>query len=212
MEASPASRGLTEQKNEIRALMRERLGATTTDERAACSREICARLSSSRAFIDASTVMLYMPMRSEVDVIAVALEAFRLGKTICLPRVETGGDTMSAVAARTFDNDSMQPDAMGVRSPRDGPRIPDSAIDLVIVPGIAFDLRGGRLGRGGGFYDRFLAQLPQVRPTIGVCFDWQVVDSIPCDALDTPVKAVVTDRRTAHRFPSDRLLAPKDSP
>ena len=212
MDVSPASDGITELKDAIRAAMRAQFSASDGDDRAARSTSICQRLISSRVFEDAMTVMLYMPMRSEVDVIGVALEAFRRGKTVCLPRVEPGRDTMSVVATRSFDNDEMHPDAAGVRSPRGGARVPEAAIDLVVVPGVAFDLNGGRLGRGGGFYDRFLSSLPTTTATIGICFDWQIVDVVPADSRDTPVHAVVTDRRVAHRTPTDRLLEPKDSP
>ena len=211
MDASPASTRLTQQKDAIRLAMRERLSSIAVEDRAVRSRAISAELLRSPAFHAASMVMLYMPMRSEVDVIAVALEAFRLGKSVCLPRVDPGRDTMNAIATKTFDNDSMRPDAMGVRSPDSGARVDDAQIDLVLVPGVAFDLSGGRLGRGGGFYDRFLGQLSPKAATIGVCFDWQIVDSIPCDQLDVPVKAVITDLRRAHRHGSANLLAPKDT-
>ncbi len=212
MDASPASIRINEQKDAIRLAMRERLGAISPEDRAARSRAICAKILGSPAFSGASTLMLYMPMRSEVDVIAVALEAFRVGKTVCLPRVEPGRETMNAIATKTFDNDSMRPDAMGVRSPEAGQRIPDSAIDLVIVPGVAFDMTGRRLGRGGGFYDRFLAQLPAHTLTIGVCFDWQIAAAVPYDQLDMPVQAVISDLRQVQRNPNAIILAHKEKP
>ncbi|MSR29403.1 MAG: 5-formyltetrahydrofolate cyclo-ligase [Phycisphaerales bacterium] len=204
MDASPASPDLSVRKQAIRIAMRDRLASITPEDRAARSKLICAGLLRHTSFANASTVMLYMPMRSEVDVIAVALEAFRLGKVVCLPRVDPGRDTMNAIATTTFDNDSMRPDAMGVRSPEDGPRVPDASIDLVVVPGVAFDLAGKRLGRGGGFYDRFLSHLPTSTATIGVCFDWQIVDSIPADHRDMSVQAVITDHRAASSSQSQR--------
>lgn len=210
MDASHTSAELTRRKDEVRRAMRERLTALSIDDRARWSREACARLVRSPAFQRASMVMLYMPMRSEIDVLPVALEAFRAGKSICVPRVESGRDTMNAISTNSFDDESMVPDAAGVRTPKSGSRVPDEVIDLVVVPGVAFDLSGARLGRGGGFYDRFLGSLKQTTATIGVCFDFQLADAIPVDRQDVRVKAVVSDRRGVQPDGGTAILAGQD--
>ena len=71
-------------------------------------------------------------------------------------------------------------------------------IDLVVVPGLAFDSGGNRLGRGGGFYDRFLARLRRSAVTIGLAFDLQIIDRVPADDRDFAVGTIVTDRRVCH--------------
>lgn len=210
MDASQSSPELNRKKDEIRRAMRERLVTVSLEQRAEWSKAACARLVRSPAFQNATVIMLYMPMRSEVDVLPAALEAFRLGKSICVPRVESGRTTMNAIATNTFDDESMTPDAMGVRVPKSGNQIPDESIDLVVVPGVAFDARGARLGRGGGFYDRYLASLKRNTSTIGICFDMQFVDSIPVDRLDVCVKAVVSDRRGVQPNPKFTVLSPQD--
>ena len=154
--------------------------------------------------------MLYMPMRSEVDVISVALEAFRLGKSVCVPRVDGSRKTMNAVETTSFDDESMDSDSLGVRAPKVGQEILQEEIDLVIVPGVAFDMHGFRLGRGGGFYDRYLARFSRDTATIGVCFDIQFVEEIPTEPTDIAVHAVVSDRRAVQRDPSLALLAIQD--
>jgi len=154
--------------------------------------------------------MLYMPMRSEVDVISVALEAFRLGKSVCVPRVDGSRKTMNAVEITSFDDESMNSDSLGVRAPKVGQEIPHEEIDLVIVPGVAFDMHGFRLGRGGGYYDRYLARFSRNTATIGVCFDIQFVEEIPTEPTDIAVHAVVSDRRAVQRDPSLALLAVQD--
>lgn len=190
--------------------MRTRLATLTADQRAEWSTASCARLIRSVAFARASRVMLYMPMRSEVDVISVALEAFRLGKSVCVPRVDGSRKTMNAVEITSFDDESMDSDSLGVRAPKVGQEIPHEEIDLVIVPGVAFDMHGFRLGRGGGYYDRYLARFSRNTATIGVCFDIQFVEEIPTEPTDIAVHAVVSDRRAVQRDPSLALLAVQD--
>lgn len=207
MDAPDKQDPTTERKNAVRADMRGQLHAMTDAERASRSASACARILKSPAFQSAVCVMLYMPLRSEVDVIALALEAFRLGKTVCVPRVADGGKSMHAVEIKSIDDESMTSDALGVRAPRSGRTMPQDSIDLVITPGVAFDLRCERLGRGGGFYDRFLAKAHRHTTTIGICFDFQLVDEIPSQSGDVPVHAVVTDRRAIERSASHPVLS-----
>jgi len=208
MDAPDTRNPITERKNAVRSSMRAQLQALTDAERAARSSAACARVLKSTAFQSAVCVMLYMPLRSEIDVMSVALEAFRLGKVVCVPRVADGGKSMHAVEIKSIDDESMASDALGVPAPRSGREIMHESIDLVIAPGVAFDVRGGRLGRGGGFYDRFLAKAHRHTTTIGVCFDFQLVDEIPTAADDIPVQAVVTDCRAVERSGSNSVLAP----
>lgn len=211
MDASQTPPELTDRKNAIRTAMRARLSALTPAQRSAGSAAACARLVTCEAFARATTVMLYMPMRSEVDVISVALEAFRLGKNVCVPRVETGHKSMHAIETSTFDDESMGADELGVRSPTSGAQIPHETIDLVVVPGVAFDARGFRLGRGGGYYDRYLARLRRHTATIGICFDFQFVDLVPTEPTDIAVQSIVSDRRRIETHPSPSTTPPKES-
>lgn len=212
MDASQTPPELTERKNAIRAEMRARLSALTDAQRSDGSASVCGRLVKCDAFARATTVMLYMPMRSEIDILPVALEAFRLGKSVCVPRVESGRKAMHAIATSTFDDESMGPDELGVRTPKSGTQLPPEAIDLVVVPGVAFDTRGFRLGRGGGYYDRFLARLARHTATIGVCFDFQFVDTIPTETTDVAVQSIVSDRRRIETHNSQSTPPPKESP
>ena len=117
---------------------------------------------------------------------------------------------MNAVETTSFDDESMDSDSLGVRAPKVGQEIPHEEIDLVIVPGVAFDMHGFRLGRGGGYYDRYLARFSRNTATIGVCFDIQFVEEIPTEPTDIAVHAVVSDRRAVQRDPSLALLAVQD--
>ncbi len=150
--------------------------------------------------------MLYMPLATEVDLTTAAMRCFQAGKTVCVPKVDWNRRDMSAVEVSTFDDHVMDIDEHGLRSPRDSQPLPPRSIDLVVVPGLAFDTHGNRLGRGGGFYDRFLSRLRHGATSVGLAFDFQIVDTVPADERDVSVDLVVTDRRliSAHSSRSRR--------
>ena len=189
-------------KRECRVQMKATLAAMTPDERRRASSAACSRLVNLDVFRHASVVMLYMPLASEVDTAPVAIRCFQALKTVCVPRVDWKRKVMHAIEVTSFDDHFMEIDEHGLRTPRDGQPIPPSAVDLVIVPGLAFDTTGNRLGRGGGYYDRFLSRLRRAAVSVGFAFDAQITEGLPVNELDVSVDLVVTDRRvTRSRTP-----------
>ena len=148
------------------------------------SAQIMEALENTPQFQKADTVMLYSSLPDEVRTTAF-IEKWRNHKRIILPTVvgddivpvELTADTAFAVG----DFNIMEPQ----NSPYTG------GYDLIVVPGMAFDSSGNRLGRGKGYYDRFLAQHPDV-PKIGICFDFQLVGNVPTDSNDIRMDAVLT--------------------
>lgn len=143
-------------------------------------------------------VMLYAPMKVEVDITPVAIGLLDRGRTVCLPRVNWQGKTMAPARIEDWSAD-LVPDRvnarLGLRSPREELGEVDPAeLGAIVVPGLAFDRRGGRLGRGAGFYDRFLGSLPpdDGRMVIGVAFEWQVVKRVPMEEHDVRMDALAT--------------------
>ena len=186
----------SEIKRSIRVAAQSRLDELSEADAHRLSLKACDHVAGADFFASALTVMLYLPMPRELDVTPLALRCFQLGKTVCAPRLNWDHGRMTAVEVHGFD-DKFEVRRHGVREPLEGRPVPPAEIDLVIVPGLAFDASGERLGRGGGFYDRFLAQ-PGFRPGVvrcGVGYDFQIVDSIPTLAHDIRLDAIVTDRR-----------------
>ena len=182
-------------KADIRKQVRATLNRMTPEQRAQASHTACARLMQLEAFENASVVMLYMPLADEVDLLPLALRCFQMGKTVCVPKVDWKRGDMEAVEVTSFDDHVMEVDEHGVRAPRDGQPVLVRTINLIILPGVAFDAQGNRLGRGGGFYDRFLKRLSPSAAAIGIAFDQQIIDVVPVDDRDIRVDMVVTDRR-----------------
>ena len=192
------SDALNKTKAEIRARMRAALNAMNDAERQAASSAACAKLTALEAFDHASIVMMYLPLTKEVDVTAAALRCFRQGQTVCVPRVDWNRKEMEPVEITSLDDRIMDTDEHGVRTPKSGQVIQPGLLDLVIVPGLAFDPHGHRLGRGQGYYDRFLARLRPTATTVGLAFDQQIVELVPTNKRDMAVDIVVTDRRVSH--------------
>lgn len=184
-------------KAALRAAMRERLGAVPPDDIQRLSAAVCRRIAASGFYAAAETVLMYLPIAQEVDLTPLALRCFQDGKTVCVPRMDWASRHMRAVEIRSLEDEFEQRNC-GVREPVSGRAIPVDEIDLVLAPGLAFDTAGRRLGRGGGFYDRFLAQ-PTLRSAgtkiCGVAFDSQIVDRVPVEPHDAPLGVIVTDRR-----------------
>lgn len=192
------------QKPQLRETIKQALLATPEHARAEWSRAIGRTLAGSELLTNGSgrggAVMLYAPILTigEVDITPFADELVRRGVPICVPRLDWPTRTMMPVRIANLSTD-LVPDLvnqrLGLRAPKtDAPEVPLDQLAAVIVPGLAFDRRGGRLGRGAGFYDRFIARLdrPAVR-VIGVCFEAQLVERAPTEPHDARMDAVVTE-------------------
>ncbi len=143
----------------------------------------------SAAWRAARVVALYQAYGAELDTAALRAAAHAAGKTIALPRVDAAGVSLRIVAADT----PLVLSAQGVREPADDrPTLPPDQPELIVVPGLGFDRRGGRLGHGGGHYDRLLARLPAVCLRVGLAYDQQVLDAVPTEPHDLPLHALVT--------------------
>ena len=171
-------------KQEMRKMIRLRKQQHTADE----SSVIIARLKANPRFSQAQTLLLYSALPDEVQTQSLLDELTEAGKTVLLPKVVSNEDME---LRRYTGKADLQPGAYGILEPA-GTRYTDYAtIDVAVVPGIAFDAQGHRLGRGKGYYDRFLAKIPDVYK-IGLCFSWQIVDEVPSEANDIMMDEVVS--------------------
>ena len=174
-------------KRELRTLMRQKKGQFTQQQLCELSLPIIDRIKPMLA--DAKTIVAYYSLPDEVDTHRFIDELLADGKTVYLPKV-VGDEDM--VLCRFTGAESLQEGAFGIMEPVGAQISTDEAIDVVLVPGMAFDGDGNRLGRGKGYYDRFLKSLSHPRPQlIGVCFDFQKVDVVPTEPTDVKVDVVV---------------------
>jgi 5-formyltetrahydrofolate cyclo-ligase len=182
-------------KRRLRLELRERLAAVTPADAAAWSLALCDTVIASEAFRTAKTVMAFIPILGEPDVTRLIDRAWAAGKRVCLPRVDWNLRVMSAAQAPR-DRKDLVPGRHGILEPRpDAPAVPVPDLDMVLVPGLAVDRLGFRLGRGAGFYDRFLAHPALTAASITPAFEVQLVHELPRDAWDVRVHAIATERR-----------------
>ena len=179
-------------KHSLRKSIRRTLAAMPRDVGAAKSRTACEALLATEEFQAAHVIMLYAPIPMEVDAEPIAHAAWQEGKSVLAPKVNWRREQMVAVAIASMDD--LVPGRFGIREPAGGEAWPADKIDFIIVPALAYDRRGNRLGRGGGFYDRFLAEAGCNAVTCGLAFDEQLVDQVPIHDNDIPVNMLVTDK------------------
>ncbi|RMD81237.1 MAG: 5-formyltetrahydrofolate cyclo-ligase [Candidatus Dadabacteria bacterium] len=182
---------LSVEKQRLRELVAVRVRSLDSEARCRMEEAIAARIVALEAFRHAEQILSYAALRDEADVGQVAIEAAARGKRVFLPVVKDDGNLEFC---RWEPGATLRRSSYGVLEPAGGERL-GQAPALIIVPGRAFDRRGGRLGRGRGCYDRFLAS-PQGRlgPAVGVAFSCQLLDRVPQGPNDQSVDMVVAER------------------
>jgi 5-formyltetrahydrofolate cyclo-ligase len=170
--------------------MRAQLRAVPEPSRVAWSERACAAVAAAPWFATARCVFAFASLPDEVDSTPLLRSILARGKQLVLPRVQQSHGTLELIAVP--DLADLQPGAFGVREPRAGTPVALSAVDIALVPGLAFDPHGSRLGRGAGFYDRCLAARPDLL-ACGLAFALQVVPRVPTYATDRAVQWLATD-------------------
>ncbi len=173
-------------KKALRREIREKKRAMTEEEIIFRSEKLGQLFAQSEAYRKAKTVYGYLPYNQEVRTVPMLEQALREGKRVAVPKIY--GDTMKFLYLD--DLSRVEKNDMGIPEPIADTPVADDKTALVLMPGLAFTKRGDRMGYGGGFYDRFLAEEPD-HPTLALCYDFQMVDSLPTEEFDIPVDAVL---------------------
>ncbi|MDD5423471.1 MAG: 5-formyltetrahydrofolate cyclo-ligase [Candidatus Omnitrophica bacterium] len=180
-------------KHKIRKHIKEKIKAYSELEKSEKSGIIKNKLFNEEEFKTAEVVMFYVSLKDEVNTLSMIDEALKAGKRVCVPVILKEEKRLIAgeIKDRKVDLESQH---FGIYQPKEGKvkEVPLHDIDLIVVPGVAFDKKNVRLGRGHGYYDRFLCGLPDTAKTIGLAFDFQVVDDLPKDSHDIPVSKTIT--------------------
>ncbi len=170
---------------------RKSLGASEVDEK---SSQIVTRLISLGLLDRPQVVMCYMDFRNEVRTESLIEYLLSKEKVVILPKVNPETNELDLFQIEGFKD--MDISKFGILEPADHlPAALPSDIDLILAPGVAFDLKGYRMGYGAGFYDKLL---PQTRPdcaVIGLAFDLQILESLPVEAHDQPMNSILTETR-----------------
>ena len=187
---------LREAKFALRRRVLAARDALPADARTAAAAAIVGRIVALPSFAGARTALLTLPFRNEWDTRPLVTAALAAAKSVAMPRVN-GARRMLELHAIADPERDVVAGPQGIPEPRPqcAPVALD-AIDWVLVPGVAFDRGGRRLGYGGGYYDRLLPLLPPRVPRIAGAFHVQIVDRVPAGPHDIAVDAIITERET----------------
>jgi 5-formyltetrahydrofolate cyclo-ligase len=175
----------------LRRQIRAALDKITPAVRLAESMDLCARLEPQLR--SAQIILFYAPLPDELDVWLLLEKLLPTKKTCALPAFDSPTQAYSARRVSNLETDIFT-GKFGVSEPLAGcPEVPLDRFDLVLVPALAFDLNGNRLGRGKGFYDRILSAASGIK--CGVAYDFQLLENIPTEAHDRRVDFIVTPAR-----------------
>lgn len=180
-------------KPELRRQIKELLAAQSAEARATKSAVIAEKLFREPRFQSAKTVLFFAATSLEVDTHPMIEHALKAGKKVVLPFSRMESLELELYEIKDFEG--LKQSAYGILEPVPGlhARIDPSLIDFVVMPGVAFDKTGNRLGNGKGFYDRFLEKISPKVPKVALGFSFQMIDRVPAEAWDIRVEKVLTD-------------------
>ena len=182
-----------EMKREMRREYRQKRKDFNTEAKKAADRIICKNITESLAFKTCDTLLTYAPMADETDIMPVAEEALRLGKKVYFPICNTESNTLSF--RLVSDLSSLEEGHYGILTPPDTAPVYEKsskAAALCLVPGLAFDSFGYRIGYGKGYYDRFLSDFSGI--AAGAVYSQFVIPKVPRDKYDLAVDIIITER------------------
>lgn len=181
-------------KKQIRKEILEKRGKLGSIDHKYFSNCIINSILDSSHYRDANTIMVFVSFSDEVDTHEFIKKAISDGKKVTVPITFPKTKEIKPSHIESFHD--LEPGYYGILTPKADciNLVSPEEIDLIIVPGVAFDKNGYRVGYGGGYYDRFLSRLPQVT-TIGIAFELQIIDKVPRDEYDIAVDFIFTEKK-----------------
>jgi len=192
---------MQEKKREIRNSMADKLGAFSADEIAKKTRGIENRLFEFANFIESKIVLLYMQRNAEVITQGIIERCFEQNKIVVLPAFDIIKHTMQFMKVDNLNAD-MKPGPQGILEPDPAHCnvVPIDCIDIAIIPGVALDEKGGRIGSGEGYYDRLIPKLSATTRKVALAFESQIIQQVPLESHDRYVDIVITEKRTIYKI------------
>lgn len=173
-------------KKALRAQIREQKRAMTEDQIVAASTRLMEKFVATEAYKKAETIYGYLPYNQEVRTVPILEQALRDGKCVAVPKIY--GDEMKFIYMT--DLSAVEKNGYGIPEPVADDPVADDPKALVLMPGLAFDKHGHRIGYGGGFYDKFLSK-ETGHPTVALCYDFQMLPELKTEEFDIPVDCVL---------------------
>lgn len=179
-------------KSEIRANILKKRDEIPADVKKEKDHKIHSSFQKTTEYLKAHVLLIYVSFGSEIDTLTLIKKGFDDGKRICVPVADKKTHTITP--SEILSLEELEPGAYGILEPRSDCIRPVSGeeVDLTLVPGLAFDKNGYRIGYGGGFYDRFFEKYPHGKK-IALCYDFQIQESVPINQYDIPVEKIISE-------------------
>jgi len=179
-------------KKTVRLEIQEKIKKINQRELHKFHKEINSHIVNSRLFLEAKVIMGYLAEPGEANIDPSLQTALSMGKIVCVPQILDGPGQMQA--ARLVSLKKLGRDRFGIRTPQEGAEvIAPEDIDLVLIPGQGFTAHGDRLGKGAGYYDRFLPRCTKAVP-MAIGYEVQVVPEVPMNTYDAKVRYLCTEK------------------
>ncbi|MPQ44678.1 5-formyltetrahydrofolate cyclo-ligase [Clostridium tarantellae] len=179
-------------KEDLRLYIKKKRNSLKSNDKKILDNKIKINFIESEYFKKSKVIFIYVNMDSEIDTLAIIKEALRVGKKVAVPKVLPGVREMKALEIKSL-LDLNESGAFGILEPNINNIDLSNEIDLVILPGLAFDRDGNRVGYGGGFYDTFLDK-HHIENRIALCYDFQVVEEIEIEDFDKVINGIITNK------------------
>lgn len=190
-----------EKKKEIINEVEAVLDALPPEEKAQKQKTIEERLFGFANFMEAKVVLLYLAKEGEVETLDIIKRSLEGGKMVVLPVFNRDSSKTTLYKVESGEEDLIAgPDGWLMPDPSRCKTVPISHIDIAIVPGQAFDEKGGRIGGGDKFYDKFVQKLPITTRKVAIAFEEQVIPQVPTDSRNKHIDIIVTDTRTIYKI------------
>jgi len=188
-------------KKSVLADVMAKLSELTDEELAEKQKAIESNLLTFANFLEAGLALLYINRNSEIATEKIIRTSLDVGKGIVLPAYSESKHTITLLRVNNYDSDIIKKTS-GVFEPNPAvcKKVPLDLIDIALIPGLAFDEKGGRVGFGEGFYNKLITKLPETTRKVSIAFEEQIADSIPMDSRKYNVDIIITDQRTIFKI------------
>lgn len=181
-------------KKAIRKTILNQRDNIETDIKEKWDNEIFLKVINSEAYKNANVIFVFVSFKSEVDTHKIITYALKDSKTICVPKINVSEKEMEIFKIESLGE--LKEGYYGILEPQENcPSVNSDEIDLILMPGAAFDKQGGRIGYGGGFYDRFLKRMNKKVDKIALAYDFQIIDKVPMEEFDIKINGIVTNNQ-----------------
>lgn len=180
-------------KKELRSFVDAKREKLSSAEKYSMDNCIFEKVIDHKSYVSANVLFIYVSYKNEVNTHNIIKHALENNKILCVPKIISLREGMKAIRIRSFDD--LKEGKYGILEPEldEEKIISPEYIDLLLMPGVAFDFNGGRVGYGGGFYDRFLNQVRGDSKKIALAYSFQIFDKVPMDESDMRIDEVITD-------------------